>query len=82
MVSSNNPIPGSDSVVLKIERLYVKEINCNISHASGLFEITKFKESVGEISPSIGISTNVQTVAKNKREFEKSLSSNKDSMYV
>lgn len=54
--------------ILQVERLYVKEINCKIPYAPGLFESTEFKESAGRMIPSIEISTKVQPVSSNKYE--------------
>ena len=68
MTNSNGSDHNKNDIALKIERLYVKEISCKIPHAPGLFETVEFKESMGEISPSIEISTKIQTVAENKYE--------------
>ncbi len=68
MTNSNGLDQNKNDIVLKIERLYVKEISCKIPHAPNLFETTEFKESMGEMLPSIEISTKIQTVAENKYE--------------
>ena len=73
MVNSNNDQSKSDintidNYAVKLERLYVKEINCKIPHAPGLFESTEFKESAGQMVPSIEVSTKVQPVSANKYE--------------
>ncbi len=68
MTNSNGSDHNKNDIALKIERLYVKEINCKIPHAPGLFETVEFKESMGQMSPSIEISTKIQTVAENKYE--------------
>jgi preprotein translocase subunit SecB len=57
-----------DNFTLKVDRLYVKEISCKIPHAPGLFETAEFKESMGQMSPTVEISTKVQSVAENKYE--------------
>jgi preprotein translocase subunit SecB len=67
MQESSNFNNGSD-VKLTIDRLYVKEISCRLPHAPGLFETTEFKEAMGQIVPSIEISTKVQPMAANKYE--------------
>jgi preprotein translocase subunit SecB len=59
---------NNDGIILKIDRLYVKEINCKIPYAPGLFETVEFKESLGQMLPTVEISTKVQTVAENKYE--------------
>ena len=68
VTNSNGSDHNKNDIALKIERLYVKEISCKIPHAPGLFETVEFKESMGEMSPSIEISTKIQTVAENKYE--------------
>ena len=67
---ADNSIKNQDNTALnlKIDRLYVKEISCKIPHAPGLFDSTEFKEGMGQITPSIEITTKVQTIAANKYE--------------
>ena len=64
----NHHNTNKDNLLLKVDRLYVKEISCKIPHAPGLFETAEFKESMGQMSPLVEISTKVQTVAENKYE--------------
>ncbi len=75
MVNSNslnnqftNDQYSTEAIAIKIERLYVKEINCKIPHAPGLFESAEFKEATGQIIPHIEVSTKVQPVSQNKYE--------------
>ena len=68
MTNSNGSDPNKDNIHLKIDRLYVKEISCKIPHAPGLFESAEFKEAMGQIIPSIEISTKVHPIAANKYE--------------
>ena len=63
MTNSNVHEPNKDNIRLKIDRLYVKEINCKIPHAPELFYSTEFKEAIGQVLPSIEISTKVQPLA-------------------
>jgi len=65
---ANNSTKNQDNIPLKIDRLYVKEISCKIPHAPGLFDSIEFKEAMGQIIPSIEISTKVQPIAANKYE--------------
>ena len=55
-------------IPLKIEKLYIKEINCKIPYAPGVFDSAEFKEAGGQIVPTIEISTKVQSIAANKYE--------------
>lgn len=66
--SINNSTKNQDNIPLKIDRLYVKEISCKIPHAPGLFDSAEFKEAMGQVVPSIEISTKVQPMAANKYE--------------
>lgn len=72
MLNSNDSDSNSDNqnkdISLKVDRLYVKEVSCKIPHAPGLFESPEFKEVMGQILPSIEISTKVQPIAANKYE--------------
>ena len=68
MTNSNGSDQNQNNIPLKIDRLYVKEISCKIPHAPGLFDSTEFKEAIGQIIPSIEISTKVQPMAANKYE--------------
>ena len=65
---ANNLTKNQDNIPLKVDRLYVKEISCKIPHAPGLFDSAEFKEAMGQIIPSIEISTKVQPMAANKYE--------------
>jgi preprotein translocase subunit SecB len=56
------------SLPLKIERLYVKEISCKLPHAPGLFESQEFKESAGQLSPFIEMNIKTQPIAANRYE--------------
>ena len=60
-VSQSDPI-------LKIEKLYVKELVCKISHSAYLFEITKFEELLKSIVPSIHVVTKIQPISHIKYE--------------
>ncbi len=68
MTNSNGSGYHENDIAVQIERLYVKEINCKIPHAPALFETVEFKESMSQMSPTVEISTKVQTVAENKYE--------------
>jgi len=68
MSNSNVHELNKDNIPLKIERLYVKEVSCKIPHAPGLFDSPEFKEAMGQVLPSIEISTKVQPIATNKYE--------------
>ena len=59
---------NKDSLPIKIDRLYVKEISCKIPHAPGLFENPEFKENVEQLSSSIEMNIKTQSTAKNKYE--------------
>lgn len=64
----SNSNEQSKDLPVKIERLYVKEISCRIPRASGLLGSPEFKDFTEQISPSLEISTKIQTVAENKYE--------------
>jgi preprotein translocase subunit SecB len=68
MSSSNGSDQNKDNLKLKVDRLYVKEISCKIPHAPGLFEISEFKENIGQLSSSIEMNIKTQTVANQKYE--------------
>ena len=68
MTNSNGSDPSKDNIHLKIDRLYVKELSCKIPHAPGLFESVEFKEAMGQIIPSIEMSTKIQPMTANKYE--------------
>lgn len=51
---------------IKVERLYVKEINCKLPHAPNLFENPEFREL--QVEPSIEINIKTQGVGLNKFE--------------
>lgn len=64
--STNNP--NQDHLNLKIDRLYVKEISCKIPHAPGLYEVTEFKENMGQMSSSVEMNIKTQPIAKDQYE--------------
>ena len=68
MTNSNIHETNTNNIPLKVDRLYIKEISCKIPHAPGLFDSIEFKEAMGQILPSIEISTKVQPIAANKYE--------------
>ena len=68
MTNSNIHETNTNNTLLKVDRLYIKEISCKIPHAPGLFDSIEFKEAMGQILPSIEISTKVQPIAANKYE--------------
>jgi len=41
-----NEFDSEGDFKLKIDRLYVKEINCRLPHVPGLFETLEFKEAL------------------------------------
>ena len=59
---------NENNLALKVDRLYVKEINCKIPHAPGLFEAPEFKENAGQLSSSIEMNIKTQLLAKDKYE--------------
>jgi preprotein translocase subunit SecB len=69
MVSNKNDADqNQEQLVLKVDRLYVKEISCKIPHAPGLFEAPEFKENVGQLSSSIEMNIKTQAIATQKYE--------------
>ena len=80
MQNSNNPSSkdsdlknsdknnNKDNILLKVDRLYVKEISCKIPHAPGLFDSIEFKENAEQLSSSIEMNIKTQSLAKNRYE--------------
>lgn len=54
--------------ILKIEKLYVKDFICKISHSAYLFGTTKFEELLKSIVPSLGVITKIQSISQIKYE--------------
>lgn len=66
MNNLNGAKANQENLKIKIERLYVKEINCKLPHAPNLFENPEFKEL--QIEPNIEMNIKTQGVGVNKFE--------------
>lgn len=66
-IEQKKDISAADNIV-KLEKLYVKEINCKIPYAPILFESPEFKEKSVNMIPLVEISTKVQPISVNKYE--------------
>ena len=53
---------------IKIEKLYVKEINCKLPHAPNLFDNPKLQEPGLKIEPNMEINVKTQGISLNKFE--------------
>ena len=58
----------TDLEIIKIEKLYVKEIHCKLPHAPNLFENPKLQEPGLKIEPSMEINVKTQGIGLNKFE--------------
>jgi len=66
MNNLNSTKLNQENLKIKVERLYVKEINCKLPHAPNLFESPEFKEL--QVEPSIEMNIKTQGVGVNKFE--------------
>lgn len=57
---------NQENLKIKLEKLYVKEINCKLPHAPNLFENSEFKEI--QIEPNMEMNVKTQGVSINKFE--------------
>ena len=60
-VSQSDPI-------LKVDKLYVKDLICKIQHSANLFGTNKFEELLTSIVPSLGVVTKIQSISEIKYE--------------
>lgn len=65
---NESSIANQDNLIVKLDRLYVKEVSCKIPHAPGLFESAEFKENMGQLSSSVEMNIKTQAVAKDQFE--------------
>lgn len=63
-----NPWVSQSDPILKIDKLYVKDLICKVPNSSYLFGTTKFKELMPSIVPSLGVITKIQAISQIKYE--------------
>jgi protein-export chaperone SecB len=54
--------------ILKVDKLYVKDLICKVPNSAYLFGTSKFKELLTCIVPSLGVITKIQSISQIKYE--------------